>query len=164
MIPLDPEKHTIVIWNASHVTTEARRIAAKPLSQFAGSGGRVIVLSTSSWNWRELCDVKIGHDPRFSRVFVASPGDIDPQWLIRWNGLPGTVAHGQLDGDMMQHAKTILWARDPESVVMANVPATSGGGNILFSQLIFQDRVDPSGGHYDPVAARLLLRLLERDF
>ncbi|MCL2348371.1 MAG: hypothetical protein FWC50_08935 [Planctomycetaceae bacterium] len=170
MIPLMPEKHTIVIWDASHVTAEAKRAAARPLHQFAGSGGRVIVLATPSWNWRELCDVKIDHDPRFSRVFAApglstpASGGIDPQWLIRWNGLPGTVAYGKLDGDIMKHAKTILWAHDPETVVMANVPAVSGKGKILFSQLIFQDRVNESGGHYDPVAARLLIRLLEQDF
>ena len=53
----------------------------------------------------------------------------------------------------MKRAKTVLWARDPETVVMADVPvvsgratsATSGQGTILFSQLIFQDRVNKSG-------------------
>ena len=170
MTPLDPEKHTVVIWNASLVTADVKRVATKLLGQCAGSGGRVIVLATRSWDWPELCDVKIDHDPRFSRVFAApglstpASGGIDPQWLIRWNGLPGTVAYGKLDGDIMKHAKTILWAHDPETVVMANVPAVSGKGKILFSQLIFQDRVNESGGHYDPVAARLLIRLLEQDF
>ena len=162
MMPLTLN-HTVIIWNATRLTEQEKRLA-KQLNDFAANGGRVIVLSTPSWDWRELCDVRIVRDPRFSRVFPSAPGDIDPQWLIRWNGPPGTVAFGKLEGDIMSRAKPILWARDLETVVMANVPAATGRGMIMFSQLNFQERVNKSGERYDPVATRFLLRLLEGDF
>jgi len=164
MPPLTPND-TVVIWNANRVTANGKREAARPLRDFAASGGRVIVLSAHSWDWRELCDVNIEHEPRFSRVFPARDIDIDPQWLLRWNGLPGTVARGKIDGDVMKQAKPILWAKEPTTVVMASVPAASGKGTILFSLLNFYDfGNEVSVVARDPVAARLLLRLLERDF
>ena len=169
MIQLEPEKHTVVIWNASRVTAEEKRLSGK-LCDFADRGGQIIVLSTPSWNWRDLCEVRINHDPRFSRVFPTSglsgfsSAHFDPQWLIRWNGLPGTVAYGKLEGDVMKQAKKVLWARDPETVVMALIPAVSGKGKILFSQLNVQNLVNKTDSNYDPVAARLLLGLLEGDY
>ena len=65
---LSPDTHVVVIWNATHLT-EGEKQNAKALCDFASRGGRVVVLSTPSWDWRELCDVKVIHDPRFSRVF-----------------------------------------------------------------------------------------------
>ena len=124
-------------------------------------------MSTPSWDWPELCDVKIAHEPRFSRVFpytdLETPllAGIDPQWLIRWNGLPGTVAFGAIEGPAMARAEKILWAREPKTTVMAAVPAATGDGRILFSQLDLQRRVDPSQPNYDPVAERVLLNLLD---
>jgi hypothetical protein len=89
-----------------------------------------------------------------------SPLDgVDPQWLIRWNGLPGTVAFGTLEGQLVEHAERILWAREPKTTVMALVPAASGGGRILFSQLDPQRRVDRASSSYDPAAGRVLLQL-----
>ena len=85
---------------------------------------------------------------------------VDPQWLIRWNGLPGTVAFGALEGSVMTGTKKILWAREPKTTVMAVVPAASGDGRIVFSQLDLQNRLDRSKSNYDPVAERLLLNLL----
>jgi len=126
----------------------------------------VIVLSTPSWDWRELCDLKITHDPRFSRVFPCHPlkesplAGVDPQWLVRWNGLPGTVAFGTLEGEVMERAEQVLWAREPKTTVMALVPAASGGGRILFSQVDLQRRVDRASPRYDPAAERVLLQLL----
>lgn len=164
---LSPETHVVVIWNATHLTEDEKR-NAKALCNFAGRGGRVVVLSTPSWDWPELCDLKISHEPRFSRVFPYkelknSPLDrVDPEWLIRWNGLPGTVAFGALEGAVMARAEKILWAREPKTTVMAVVPATSAGGRILFSQLDLQRRVDRSSADYDPAAERILLNLLGR--
>jgi hypothetical protein len=39
----------------------------------------------------------------------------------------------------------------PKTTVMAAVPAASGIGRILFSQLDLQRRVDPASASYDPV-------------
>ena len=163
---LSPDTHVVVIWNATHLT-EIERRNARTLCSFAGRGGRVLVLSTPSWDWPELCDVKITHDPRFSRVFPY--GDLtgtlleglDPQWLIRWNGLPGTVARGAIGGTALERAEKILWAREPKTTVMAVVPAAWGGGRIVFSQLDLQRRVDGAQPEYDPAAEKILLNLLE---
>ena len=165
---LSPDRHTVIIWNAARLTEDEKQ-SAKELCAFADRGGRVVVLSTSSWDWPELCDVKITRDPRFSRVFpyevfAGTPLEgIDPQWLIRWNGFPGTVARGAIDGVALEHAKKVLWAKEPNTTVMAAVSAASGGGRILFSQLELQSRVDRSQRDFDPVAERVLLRLLDRE-
>jgi hypothetical protein len=115
--------------------------------------------------------VKVTHGPRFSRVFpypglkTALRDGIDPRWLIRWNGLPGTVAFGAIEDAAMARAETekILWAREPKTTVMAAVRAATGDGRIVFSQLDLQRRVDPSKRDYDPVAERVLLNLLGRE-
>ena len=162
---LSPDTHGVVIWNATHLTEDEKR-NAKALCDFAGRGGRVVVLSTPSWDWVELCDVKISHEPRFSRVFPYrdlknSPFEgIDHRWLIRWNGLPGTVAFGALEGAAMARAERILWAREPKTTVMAVVPAASGGGHIVFSQLDLQGRLDRSKPNFDPATERVLINLI----
>jgi len=161
-----PDKHVVVVWDASRLSPAEKR-QTRVLEGFLRAGGKMVVLSTRSWDWPGLCDVKISRSPRFSRVF---PYDdlknlllkgIDPGWLIRWNGLPGTVAFGTLEGEAMARAEKILWAREPKTTVMAAVPAASGGGRIAFSQLDLQGRVDRSKPNYDPAAERLLLNLLE---
>lgn len=163
---LSPETHEVVVWNAAHLREEEKH-SAKALCDFAGRGGRVVVLSTPSWDWRELCDVKISDKPRFSRVFpypdlkTSLFEGIDPKWLIRWNGLPGTVAFGAIEGEVIARAEKVLWAREPKTTVMAAIPAASGSGRIVFSQLDLQRRVDQSQPNYDPVAERVLLKLLD---
>ncbi len=162
---MSPETHVAVVWNATHLTAAEKGNAAA-LCAFAGRGGRVVVLSAPSWKWPELCDVKITNQPRFSRVFPHADlktswlEGIDPQWLIRWNGLPGTVAFGAIEGEVMARAEKILWAREPKTAVLAAVPAAPGGGRILFAQRDIQGRVDRSNRSYDPVAERVLLNLL----
>lgn len=163
--PLSPEKHVAVVWNASHLTGDEKD-KGKALCGFAAQGGRVIVLAASSWDWPELCDLKLRHEPRFSRVFPygdlkGSPLEgIDPRWLVRWNGFPGTVAVGSLEGGVMARATKLLWAKEPKTTLLALVPAASGTGQILFSQLELQRRVDPSQPDFDPAAERVLLQLL----
>ena len=162
---LSPDTHLVVVWNATHLT-EAEKQNAKALCDFAGQGGRVIVLSTPSWNWPQLCDMKIGKAERFSRVFLHADvkhpmlSGIDPQWLIRWNGLPGTVGIGRLEGAALDRAKKILWAREPNTTIAAELPAAAGDGYILFLQLDLQRRVDRSKPNYDPVAERILINVL----
>ena len=163
---LAPDKHLVVIWDASRLSSEEKR-QTKALDGFLRAGGKMVVLSTPSWDWPELCDVKISHEPRFSRVFPHqdlkdSPLDgVAPEWLIRWNGLPGTVGFGALGGPAMARAEKILWAREPKTTVLAVVPAASGEGRIVFAQLRLQDRLDRSKPDYDPVAERILLHLLD---
>jgi hypothetical protein len=162
---LAPAQDVVVVWNATHLT-EAEKRSAGTLCDFADRGGRVVVLSTSTWNWPELCDVKIGKSRRFSRVFphqgMTHPmmAGMDPQWLIRWNGFPGTVGLAPLEGPSMARAEKILWAKESGTTMAAAVPAAKGGGRILFVQLDLQRRLDPSKPNYDPAAERLMLNLL----
>ena len=162
-----PEKHIVVVWNAAHLS-HIEKQNARYLCDFIDRGGKVVVLSTPSWNWPELCNIKIGPAARFSRVFPypniqhSMLTGIDYSWLIRWNDLPGTVAVGRIEGKSLEKAQKILWARDPASTVVAEVPASTGQGRILFVQLDLQRRIDRSSSNYDPVAERILLNLLER--
>ena len=85
---------------------------------------------------------------------------IHREWLMRWNGLPGTVAVAEIRGAVGEGARKILWAREPASTVVAEIPAAYGGGKILFSQLDIRNHVDSSKANYDPVADRILLNVL----
>jgi len=162
---LDPAKHSVIVWDATRLTAAQKR-QTKDIEGFLRAGGRMVVLSTSAWDWPALCDVKLSHQPRFSRVFpykdsgAALLAGIDPEWLVRWNSFPGTVAAGSIEGRAMNQAEKILWAREPKTTVMALVPAASGSGRILFSQLDVQERLDHSKETYDPAAERVLLDLL----
>jgi hypothetical protein len=109
---LVPQERVVVIWNAAHLTPAEKR-QADVLRKFAAAGGQVVVLATRAWDWTELCDIKVG-EMRGSRAFLypdAKPSmlaDIRPDWLMRWNGLPGTVAVGSLDGPALAAAEKIL--------------------------------------------------------
>jgi hypothetical protein len=164
---LIPGRDAVVLWDASRLSPAEKR-QADVYKRFLRAGGEIVVLATSSWDWKELCEVKVSHAPRFSRVFPYQDlkgsvlEGIDPQWLIRWNGLPGTVGRGSLEGTAIERAEKILWGREPETTVMAVIPADSGDGRIVFTQLDLQSRVDRSKASFDPVAERILLRLLGR--
>ena len=86
-----------------------------------------------------------------------------PEYLKRWNGLPGTVAVASLKGPAVQRGKKILWVRDPKNTVVAEVPVTSGDGTLLFSQLDIRPHLDPTRSTYDPVADRILWNMLARN-
>jgi hypothetical protein len=162
---LSSQTHTVVIWNATRLIADEKR-SARALCDFAGRGGPMIVLAAPSWDWSELCEVRLSREPRFSRVFRhrESAGSLlaglDSQWPIRWNGFPGTVASGALQGAVMDRAQKVFWAREPTTTVMAFIPAASGNGRILFSQLDLQRRVDSASPDYDPAAEHILLSLL----
>lgn len=160
---LNPDKDVMIVWNTDKLTALERQ-KAKNLCDFANAGGHVVVLSTYSWDWPDLCDVSIEKSGPFSRVFaydgVSHPilSGIDPEWLKRWNGLPGTVAVAEVKSS--ENANVILWAGKPASSVVSEIPAANGKGKILFSQLDIQRHIDNSKPNYDPVAERILLNLL----
>jgi hypothetical protein len=155
----------VVIWNAAHLTLAEKRQAGV-LRDFVAAGGRVVVLATRAWDWTELCDIKVG-EMRGSRAFLypgvqhAMLAGIRPEWLTRWNGLPGTVAAGSLEGPALETATEILWVREPKTCVAAEVPVTGGQGTVLVSQLDVQRHVDRAKPGYDPVAERILINLLQ---
>jgi hypothetical protein len=162
---LDPGRHTVLVWNASRLSDEDKSSAQK-LLDFASAGGRVAVLATKEWDWAELCDVTIPKSDTFSRVFPYEGTDhpvlagIDPEWLKRWNGLPGTVAAAKVESPAVEAGIGILWAVEPKATVVAEMPAAAGEGEILFCQLDLQGHIQPDAPSYDPVAERILLNLL----
>jgi len=79
---------------------------------------------------------------------------------MRWNGRPGTVAVARLQGPAVDRGEVVVWAAKPRSTVVAEIPAASGDGTILFCQLDLQGHVRADGPSYDPVAERILLNLL----
>ena len=83
-----------------------------------------------------------------------------PQWLMRWNELPGALADNHIKGPAVEVGRKILWAFKKGNAVLAEVPAAQGSGKILFSQLLLQKHVDRAKGNYDPVAERILVNLL----
>ena len=163
---LTPGKYVVVIWNASRLTADEKRQAGV-LREFVAGGGRAVVLATRSWDWSELCDIKAGNT-RGSRVFPYLDAKhsmltgLQPEWLMRWNGLPGTVAAGNLDGPALAAAEKVLWVREPKICVVAEVPVADAKGTILFSQLDVQRHIERSGPSYDPVAERILINLLDK--
>jgi len=165
IVPLLPHTNIVVIWNAAHLTRQEKS-NTKALCEFAANGGRIIVLATTLWDWQELCEVKIGKNQRFSRVFshqsINNPllSDIDPKWLIRWNDYPGTVGVAPLQFSETAGVEKLLWAKEPKTTIAAFLPTIEGDGRILFVQLDLQRRVNPSQQFYDPVAERMLINLL----
>jgi len=162
---LDPARHVVLVWQASRLTPGERQAAAA-LCDFATRGGRVIVLGTRKWDWKGLCDVNVPESSTFSRVFPRAGAHqgllagIAPDWLTRWNGIPGTVAVGKIEGPAVEAGTSLVWAVEPKTTVVAEVPAAEGSGKVLFCQLDLQNHMSPGSAHYDPVAERMLLNLL----
>ena len=162
---LNPGEHMIIIWNAADLTSEERQ-HTEQVRDFVASGGRLVVLSTPSWDWHELCDVTVEQSSPMSRAFAYDGtqhpmlAGIHREELMRWNGLPGTVAVTDIAGPALREAEKILWARDPSSTVAAEVPVAGGRGMILFCQLDIQSHLEHGQPTYDPVAEKILFNLL----
>ena len=119
-----------------------------------------------SWDWPELCDVKIKHDPRFSRVFPYE--DLKSHLLDRHrpavaDPLERPARHGRIRGDRRGghgSCREDPLGKEPKHDRDGGGPRRVGDGHIVFAQLDIQRRVDRSQDDYDPVAERVLLNLL----
>jgi len=166
MDDLDPAKHMVIIWDAHRLKPEDKEKPAV-LCEFAAKGGRIAILATKSWSFKDLVDISCASQSNFSRAFPYPHVDhpvldgIDNQWMMRWNGLPGIVALTHLEGPALESATKIAWARDPKQTVVAELPAANGTGKILFSQLDIQSRLTGLQPDYDPVAERIFLNILD---
>jgi hypothetical protein len=169
----------VIIWNAQDLNN-TEKASAKALADFVISGGRMLVLSSRSWNWPEFGDITMTRSGPYSRVFSGENINnhtmmkrIDPDYFIRWNGLPGTVAIGDIKfpkknsnsfgpsfGLSQYQIRNILWAGKPDLIVTAEVVFTEGKGSILFSQLDIQNHIDNSASNYDPAAEKILINML----
>jgi hypothetical protein len=162
---LDPARHFVLVWDPARLSPD-ERASAPALCDFAAQGGRIVVLGTRHWDWRDLCDMHVPASSPFSRVYPHGGVDhplltgVEPSWLIRWNGLPGTVAVAAIEGPAVEAGRALLWAVEPKRTVAAEVPAAQGGGRALFCQLDLRNHVASGSKTYDPVAERVLVNLL----
>jgi PKD repeat protein len=167
---LDPNNDMVIIWNPANLTATEMQ-SAQALCNFADAGGHVVALSTASWSWPALCDVQIGSYAA-SRAFLYAGAQhpmlngIQPEFFTRWNSVNrrGLVADNYLSG--LSGANEIMWdyrtgAAQPTRTVVAEIPAASGSGVVLFSQLDIQNRLDNTTPEYDPVAERVLVNMLK---
>jgi hypothetical protein len=167
---LDPNNDLVIIWNPANLTA-TERASAVALCNFADAGGHVVVLAASSWSWPALCDVQVGTYAS-SRAFLYAGAQhamlkgILPEFFTRWNSVNrrGLVADNYLDN--LSGANEILWDYKPYEVqptktLVAEVPAATGTGMILFSQLDIRLRLDNTSIYYDPVAERVLVNMLK---
>ena len=138
---------------------------AGSILEFVRQGGRLVILAQDQWDWKDLIDFDLGKG-RSSRAFTYPDAShpmlagIDPEYLKRWNGLPGEVADKTIKGDVLKRAKRLLWIETPDQPVAVSLP--EGEGEIIISLLDMRRRLDPAEDQYDPVAERILLNLLQR--
>ncbi len=153
----------VVVWNPTQVTLDEKR-RTDDLRRFASNGGRIVVLATRRWDWKDLCDIEVERTGG-SRVFPyegqaghAVLKGVNLESLKRWNGLPGTVAVASIRGPAVQRATNILWVREPGHTALMEIPI--GEGRLLFSQLAVRSHVLSTSDRYDPAADQILLNLL----
>jgi hypothetical protein len=160
----------VLIWDLDKVTDDQRK-QADALKKFAEAGGRIVILEQHDWTWPELIDVKIGR-ALSSRAFAypdakhALLDNVDPAYLMRWNGMPNAVATRSIEGPAVdqgmvgaRHALPLLWAEAPDKVVALSVPI--GKGEVLITTLQLGPRITKRNKSYDPVCERILANMLK---
>ena len=152
----------VVIWNESTVGAD-QRSAAPAIRSFVEAGGRLVILAQPEWTWRELIDFEPAKE--YSSRAFPYPGaehrmldGIDPEYLKRWNGLPGRVADKAIEGDVLKQGRKLLWIETPEHVVAHALPL--GKGEIVICYLKLKPRILSEADAYDPVAEAVLVNLL----
>jgi len=153
----------VLVWDASRLSEATRRRAADIL-HFARGGGRVAILNQDRWTWTALADFRLtsGLSSRaFASAGVTHPmlTGIDPDYLKRWNGLPGTIAEHVIDGPILERGERLLWMENPRRAIAVRLPV--GKGEVLVSMLGIRGRA-AGGATFDPVAERVLLNIIGR--
>ena len=161
-----PAGSVVVIWNAAAISDAQRAAAAPRIRKHVRGGGRLVILRQGGWDWTKLLDfgMDAGKLTASSRAFPYSRArhpmlsGIDPEFLKRWNGLPGTVADRVLTGEALKDAKKLLWINKNTKPVAVSVPL--GSGEMVVCTLLLASHL--RGRTYDPVAERIMLNLLGR--
>jgi hypothetical protein len=167
------EADVVLIWRGEWRDPVDRSLAA--LKEFAAGGGRIVVADSTDWPWKELADVHIGvPDPAARNPIIGSRAhlfegaahralrDVPPDWLWRWNGLPGEVASEAVleDSAALAQGQKIAWVSRPIYTTLFSLPM--GRGEITFCQLKVRQRITRDGVGCDPVAERVLANLLAK--
>lgn len=154
----------VVIWDASAIPAAERKAAGERILRLVRGGGRCVILNQRKWDWPELIDLRMRARP-CSRAFAYPKAKhpmlagIAREHLMRWNGVPGTVADRSLTWQESVKAEKLLWMERPEYTIAARAPV--GSGEIVVCLLMLKSHL-PGSGRYDPVAERILLNLLAR--
>ena len=161
------DAHVVVVWNADKIAPAVRKAATAKIRRYVKAGGRLVILRHDKWDWTSLVDATMEPGPKSaSRAFAYSRArhpmltGIDPEFLKRWNGLPGTVADRVLAGDLLTAGKKLLWINSPPRPVAVSVPMEAG--EVVLCTLDLAGHLGGADGTYDPVAERILLNLLQR--
>lgn len=131
---------------------------------YVEKGGRLVILTPKRWSARRIADFSVDGKQRCSRAFIYQDADhailrdIDPEYLKRWNGLPGTIANSAIAGGPPKIGKRLLWIVNPSNPVALSI--SKGRGEIVVCTLNISDRVNTDSRLYDPVAERMLINLL----
>jgi len=162
----------VLVWDAGKLPANERRAAAE-LRRFAETGGRIAVVDQKAWPWQDLakCEIRRADGNTWkdkivtSRAFAFEGVDhpmlanIRPEYLWRWNGLPGTILDGiVVPAPGLKPVRKLLWGGKPENTAALRLPL--GKGEIVFCQLKVRGRVGRASPAYDPVAERVLSNLL----
>jgi len=156
-----------LVWD--HEATNNDLVDFVALREFVENEGRLVVLRPKEWTWKGLADIAIRKGAAnkgeiMSRAFPYPGADhpmmrgIDPEFLKRWNGVPGTVVDSYIEGPGLAGAEKILWAVKQSNPLAVSIPL--GKGEIIISQLHIKGRLFPDAENYDPVAERILVNLI----
>jgi hypothetical protein len=154
-----------IVVGGRHVPESSDDGATQALLDAVERGARLIVLDPRRWSWTRLVDFEIASALPTSRAFsYGSAGQdllsgMSPDFFTRWNGLPGTLAHGYISSTAAD-VEPILWGNSPKEPVLMRIPR--GRGEIVVALLRIVDRLDPTSESYDPVADWLLVNLIQR--
>jgi len=160
----------VLIWDVGKVS-EADRSAAPAILAHVRNGGRLVIVDQPKWTWKELVNFEIRQS--FARQVVVSSrvfpydgvshsvlANIDPEFLKRWNGLPGTISDAAIEGNVVERGEKLLWAwagKDKRPVALS---LSESRGEILICLLHLKSHVTKGTENYDPVADRILTNLV----
>ena len=158
---------TILVWDAGLISRDVRSKAGDILAAVQ-NGARLVIMEQEKWDWDELADFSIHEPYGKSRAFIFDEAKDDPlfrntgpEYFLRWNGIPFSVAEREIKGPFIDHAEKLIWAERPE--IIYAVKQDSGKGEILISGLLIKKHIQKLGRDYDPVAEQLLFNFSEID-
>jgi len=164
------ETDVIVIWDAAKLT-KTQLAGTSDILKCVRAGGRLVVVlvDRAKWTWDELLDFdaiskRSMLDGPASRAFPYRGVEhqllagVDRENLKRWNGVPGTISDGWIEGKILVGARKLLWRDNPEKTTALSVKV--GKGEAIISLLQVTQRFSTNQKDYDPTAERILVNML----
>ena len=168
----DIKADVLLLWDVSKLGAEQTDRAADIL-KYVRAGGRLVLTDHKKWTWRKLLDLEIKRVQKSWTWWMKGPASrafaykgfkhqllagVDPENLKRWNGVPGTISDGWIEGKALERADKLLWQDRPELPVAVSLPM--GKGEVVICLLHLKQRFRADQRNYDPTAERMLVNLL----